>query len=466
MRRNVWYALGMLLGVPALLAGQGFGVYEHGTCTMGRSGVATAMPCADGSAIFYNPAGLAGLSGTRIMAGATLITASGAFTDDATGQAWDLDNPPIPVPHLYVTHAFSPKFTAGVGVFVPYGLETRWPSDAAYDSVTGTTRPTSQLFPGRFLGWNSKLQSIYVQPTVAYQVHPRLQLGIGVSYIHSKVDLKQRVDLSEQDVPGQTFTFALLGIPTGSDFAEAHLDASGSSVSANIGAILQVTSKLWFGARYLTEAKVDYDGTADFTQLQTGLTLAPGNPLTGVATPVDVLVAPNFAAGAPLSDTPAKTSIKMPAQFSAGLAWQATAAVTLMADYQYVHWKSFDQLVLDFENALAPDVTLNENYKDTHGFRFAAEWTYSPKLTFRGGYLTHTAAAPDETVTPLLPEGARNELTAGIGYQLASALRADIAYQYIRQDHRRGRVFDETVGNTGLYTFKAHLFGLSLAYTF
>src|SRR5262245_12490210 len=75
MRR---FALVLLAGASALVAapglsGQGFGVYEHNTCVMGRGGVSAARPCTDGSAIFFSPAGLAGLSGTHVSAGVTLI---------------------------------------------------------------------------------------------------------------------------------------------------------------------------------------------------------------------------------------------------------------------------------------------------------------------------------------------------------------------------------------------------------
>jgi hypothetical protein len=45
-------------------------------------------------------------------------------------------------------------------------------------------------------------------------------------------------------------------------------------------------------------------------------------------------------------------------------------------------------------------------------------------------------------------------------------LKADFGYQYIRQDDRRGRVFGENIGNTGVYLFKGHLIGAGLAYTF
>src|SRR5947209_9740964 len=80
-----------LVAAPLLVA-QGFGVYEQNTCAMGRAGVAAARPCADGSAIFFNPAGLAGMSGNRLSVGTTLIAARGGFTDDFLGTRSDLKN--------------------------------------------------------------------------------------------------------------------------------------------------------------------------------------------------------------------------------------------------------------------------------------------------------------------------------------------------------------------------------------
>src|SRR5437867_11309552 len=103
MRR---FALVLLAGASALvaaspnpLAGQGFGVYEHNTCPMGRAGVSAALPCADGSAIFFSPAGLAGLSGTHLSVGGTMIGAQGGFTDDFPGTRSDPKNTLIPVPN-------------------------------------------------------------------------------------------------------------------------------------------------------------------------------------------------------------------------------------------------------------------------------------------------------------------------------------------------------------------------------
>jgi long-chain fatty acid transport protein len=457
MRRVGRFALWLLL-VPAGAAAQGFGVYEHGTCTMGRAGVAAANPCNDGSAIFFNPGGLARITGTRVSLGSTLILPSGGFTDDLTATTVDAPSQHYIVPAIYAARAFSDKVAAGIGVFAPYGLGTKWPTDPS--------------FPGRFLGYDTHLKSIYVQPTVGYKLLDKLHVGVGVSYIHADVTLKQRVDFSQQVVPSTALPpgtrFSALGIPAGTDFADAALEATGSGFAVNFGAVWQVTDRLSIGGHWLTRKTIQLDGTVDFTQIQTGLVLPAGNPIApgGTPLPIDNLVAPNFLAGGPLSDGAAHTEITLPPQGSLGFAYKVNDAWTVMGDYQLVVWGWFNQLVLDFENAATPDIVLYEGYRDTHGFRFGTEYRRSDNLTLRGGYLYHTAAAPDITVTPLLPEGARNEFTLGAGIRLANRIHADLAYQYIRQNDRRGRVHESQVGNTGLYTFTAHLLGATVVLTF
>jgi long-chain fatty acid transport protein len=447
MRR---FALLLCAGViPSLGAAQGFGVYEHNTCAMARAGVTAANPCADGSAIYFNPAGLAGMSGMHFSAGVTLIGAQGSFTDDFLADQTDLNNPLIPVPNAYFTYTLSPKMTVGIGAFAPYGLETKWPTD----------------FDGRFIGYNTDIRSIYIQPTIGYQVHRRLKVGLGFAYITSHLELHQRADLSRQNAaPG--VTFAMLGIPTGTDFADAELKASGTGFAVNFGGILQVTDRLSIGGHWLTRKTITYDGDAVFEPVATGLQLAAGNPLgLPAGTPVDALVAGQFAAGQALGDGAVSTSITMPPQGTLGFSYKMSDTWTVMADYQLVVWGWFNTVDINFENASTPDIQLHPSSKDTHGFRFGTEFRYSPKVMLRGGFLHHGAASPANFVTPLLPEAARNEFTIGAGIDLTPKLHADLAYQFIKQDDRRGTV-NLALGNTGLYKFSAHLFGFGLAYTF
>jgi long-chain fatty acid transport protein len=463
MRR---FALLLLAGVaslvaaaPAGLAGQGFGVYEHNTCAMGRAGVTAARPCTDGSAIYFSPAGLAGLMGTRISAGVTLIGAQGNFTDDFLANRSDLKNPLIPVPNFYATHAFSPRLTAGIGVYAPYGLETRW------DSVN---------FPGRFLGYNTNIRSIYIQPTVGYQVSEKLKFGIGVAYITSHLKLRQRVDLSSQPLPDALripaglpvgTTFAMLGVASGTDFADATLDANGSGFAVNFGAIWQATNRLSIGGHWLTRKQISYDGDAKFAQVPTGLVLPVAVGPIPAGTALDGLLAAQFTSGAPLSNGGVSTEITMPPQATLGFSYKINDAWTFGADYQYVVWGWFNEVDINFANAGTPDLALHPQNKDTHGFRFGTEYQYNSKVQLRGGYLHHGASSPPQFVTPLLPEAPRNEFTLGAGIDLSRRLHADLAYQYIRQNDRRGTI-NFAAGNTGLYQFSAHLFGAGIALTF
>lgn len=449
----------LVAALPSRLTGQGFGVYEHNTCAMGRAGVTAARPCADGSAIYFSPAGLAGLMGTRISAGVTLIGAQGNFTDDFLANRSDLKNPLIPVPNIYVTHAFSPRLTAGIGLYAPYGLETKW------DSAN---------FPGRFLGYNTNIRSIYLQPTLGYQVSPKLKFGIGVAYIASHLKLRQRVDLSTQVLPDALripaglpagTTFAMLGVATGTDFADATLEANGSGFAVNFGAIWQATDRLSIGGHWLTRKRISYDGDATFKPVATGLVLPVAVGPLPAGTPIDAVLAPEFASGGPLANGAVSTAINMPPQGSLGFAYKMNDQWSFMADYQYVVWGWFSEVDIDFANAGTPAIALHPSNKDTHGFRFGTEYQYNPKVQLRLGYLHHGGASPPQFVTPLLPEGARNEFTLGTGIELSQHFHADLAYQYIKQNDRRGTI-NLAAGNTGLYQFSAHLFAAGIALTF
>src|SRR5437867_13281533 len=91
---------------------------------MGRAGTGVAAPCTDGSAIFFNPAGLAGLKGGRATVGLTLLDVEGGFTDDIFQHTTKLNDPFLAIPQVYVAYGVTPKLGVGIGLFAPYGLQT------------------------------------------------------------------------------------------------------------------------------------------------------------------------------------------------------------------------------------------------------------------------------------------------------------------------------------------------------
>jgi len=458
MRRNaVRTAVACLaaIGLNATrVSAQGFSVYEHDACAMGRAGAGVAAPCAGGSAIFFNPAGI--VTGERnrwnVSFGVTMIPPRGSFTDSVSGLTTDLVHSTIPVPNVYVTRQIGTKLAVGVGVFAPYGLTTEWPAG----------------FMGHFLSYKATIKGLYLQPTIAFRPTPRIQLGFGLDIVRAAVELHQYVELSSQNTTTPGVTFAMLGVPVGTPFADARLHGTGNAIGAHFGIIVKPTESISLGARYLTGVTIEGKGYAGFSAVPTGIVLPAGNPLRlPGGTPLDAVLASQFTTGRLVGQTVAAT-IPFPSQLVLGAAVQVTPALRVLADVQMTNWKKFEYLPLTL-GVIGAD-TLWEDYKNTTGYRAAVEYAVSPRLNLRGGFLRHSAAAPDYTVTPLLPEAARSEFVFGAGYQVNSGIRVDLAYQVIKQADRHGRVIDTpTRGanvNQGLYKFSANLFGASVAFGF
>jgi long-chain fatty acid transport protein len=452
--------LAVVLAAAAPASAQGFGVYEQGACMMGRAGAGVADPCQDGSGVFFNPASLS-FTNTTLTLGAAVIHPYGSFTD-TSGGALDgtvstLNSKWYPVPNIYASMPFRQRFAFGVGVFAPYGLETDWPA-------------TSQ---GRYLGYKSTVQGVYIQPTVSYKVNDKVSIGGGIDITYLNVELRQRVDLSVQPLGTTGLTFAQLNlvcpesvcgtVPYGTDFADVKLSGNSWHAGYHLGFQAKVNDQFSIGARYLSGQSVNVsDGTIATTQISVPGVKVPVSTTNGtVFVPVDQVLAPKFATGGTLSDQSATTTLSLPAQFVAGVAFKATPAVELFADYQFTHWSDFSVLPINGEYLKS---VIPENYTDVHGLRVGTEIKLSKQAVVRGGVNLHGPAAPDETVTPNLPEGSRREFNVGFGYTLTDRVRLDAAYMYLYQPDREGRT---TSGpNNGVYSFRAHLLSASATILF
>jgi long-chain fatty acid transport protein len=467
-----------------LVRGQGFGVYEQGTCVMARAGATVAQGCGDGSSIYFNPANIVGTEGTTVSIGATLIDAHGGFNYDYTsrppytGVEVELENDPIPAPHLYITYGVNENLAVGLGTYVPYGLETVWP----------VKLENGNFFDGAFEGYDNSVQAVYVQPTVAYHISDRLTVGGGPVLAISNVELNQVADLagvevSDPEAPESEpdTTLGELGVPHHTAFAKSTLEGSGAiGYGANLGVSYQVTDRLRLGLRGTLPITISYEGEATFEPVNQerlkDLVFVPPSPLArdtdgdgNPDTPVSAnqLVSSRFQDGGTLTTQDVETELTFPAQIVAGLSFQATDRLLLLADYQYTRWSSFDEIAIDFEKA--PDQTRKENYNDTHAIRLGGAYDLTKELTVQAGYLFNTPAAPDEVVTPLLPEAQRNQVTVGLGWRPVDLLEIHAAYQLLLQNDRRGRVRGAPLGqdpttdlNNGLYEFGANLFGTTL----
>ncbi len=197
---------------------------------------------------------------------------------------------------------------------------------------------------------------------------------------------------------------------------------------------------------------------------------------TTVFVPVDTALAAQFASGGRLATGQTATaSLPMPDQIVVGTAIQATPKLKLLVDYQFTRWSMFDKLeIVGPSNGLGTTGVV-EAYENTSGVRVGAEFQVSPRAVVRAGFDGHGAAAPPQTVTPNLPEGARQEYTVGLGLNVSPRARIDFGYMYLHQGERAGRTttggyeYPDPVPvsvNNGTYSFKANIFNATLALRF
>ncbi len=303
------------------------------------------------------------------------------------------------------------------------------------------------------------MQGVYIQPTLAIKFSDRVSVGIGVDITYLNVELRQRVDLSVQPITGTPYTFGQVGVPAGTDFADVKLAGHAWNPGFHVGVQVKVNDSVSFGARFLSGQTVNVtNGSIQTTQILTGLFL----PKTLGGASIDAILTPQFAAGGKLSNQSATTSIPLPAQFVAGLAFQVTPAVKLFTDVQFTNWEAFSVLPIDGQYLKESIV---ESYGNTAGLRVGTEIKAWEKAVIRGGFNVHGAAAPNQTVTPNLPEGNRYEFNVGFGYELTKRFRFDAAYMYLDQPDRAGRT-TPSVPNNGVYSFSGNLFGASLSMFF
>ena len=447
----------LLLACSGRAYAQGYGFYEQGACAVGRGGAAVAAPCDDGSAVFYNPAGLTLTTETVVNAGATAVAPRGHFTNATTSRVSALKDRTFLVPAGYFARGVNRRVAFGVGVFAPYGLASDWP----------------EASEGRFLGYLSSIKSVQVQPTAAVQLTDRVSVGAGLNLSRAEVELRRHLDLASVPLPGAPpgVTFQALGVPAGTDFANVVLTGSGFGIGAHLGAIVKASERVSLGARYLLRQHVDIDnGELSSAQIPTGLVLRAPLPGAPAGTPIDLLVRPQFVSGATLGPQSATTTLPFPDQLVIGGAVRMTSRVMLLADYQFTNWSLFDEVVI--RNQFAPPTRLVESYRNTHGIRLGGEYAYAQGLTIRAGFDTHTAAAPDQSVTPLIPDAPRLEYTAGLTMPLFRRARMDAAYLFIDQRDRRGRTTDGGLAvptaavNNGAYQYYANLLCVSVVLGF
>jgi len=117
--------------------GAAFGLQTQNASGLGHAYAGGAAAAEDVSTIFYNPAGLVRLQKTEIVFSANVICPSTELNDNGSqpaafqtlgGTGGDAGGCAV-VPNVYIGIPFTPKWSFGLGINAPYGLETEYDSD-------------------------------------------------------------------------------------------------------------------------------------------------------------------------------------------------------------------------------------------------------------------------------------------------------------------------------------------------
>lgn len=398
---SVFAILTMLL--PSCVLGGGFQLNEHGARAMAQGGAFVARAY-DPSAIYFNPAGIAFISGTQIYAGATFIMPQVSFfgpLPNSNAESKMVSQTFTPI-NVYGTYQVNDRITIGVGVNNPYGLGTEWNSD----------------WVGRYITTKVDLSTWFISPTIGYKITDDLAIGAGINYVIGKVTLARDV-----------------AIPFNSPPPVASLSLSANSVGFNVGALYKISPRISVGASYRSQVKLDATGTASFNPNYSQLSLPSGD---------------------------ISASLTLPSTGFFGIAYKPMDKLELEADYQYVGWSTFKDLSVTFkaDNSVSSSP---ENYQNTYMIRVGGQYTMD-QWQFRAGYLYDHTPIQTQYIYPLLPDANRNGLNVGLGYKITGNLSVDVSYMFMKFDQRKAV---NTVANLdGTYNATANLVGIDFGYTF
>ena len=395
--------------LSGLALGAGFSLNEQSVSGLGQAFAGRASNANDASTIYGNPAGMSRLTAPEISGGLTVIraytdikNASGTFPGTNKGDMV----PTVTVPFAYYVHPIDEHWSAGFGVYSPFGLITDYES----------------TFQGRYFGTKSSVKTITAQPTVSYRFNKHLSLGGGVTYNHIEGELSR-------DNPNPVNLASPIG---------AKVKGSDTGWGYNIGLLFEFDEQ--------TRAGVTYHSKVDYTL--EGRTYIEGHPLLGnpvYRASLDLTVPEmiDFSVTHPLAEN-----------------WQLHAGATR------TNWDSFNQLKVKNKGAPAAlaETVEDENWKNTWSYALGVTYQMNPRWLLRAGIARDDSPIPNDRRTVRIPSDDRMIYAFGATWTVTPKVSVDLAYAYLHEEktHVNQELPGTVVRYSADYQNTAHALGVQL----
>jgi long-chain fatty acid transport protein len=433
----------LLIGLLCALAASSASAsgYHFGSQSAAAQGTANAngAEAADPSVLFYNPAGMTRLDGTRASGVLTVVMPSTKFTDQGSTTSFGLSTgggntdkfaKTTVVPHAYLTHKLSNDLSLGFAMFVPFGSKTEYDSDWA----------------GRYTALSTELTTIALNPSIAFKLSPKVSIGAGITaqYLDGKLQkgavVQQQVATIAQAQPGVPVSVIraavmnqlgglikqVSGNPAYSGGVEVQGDDWGFGF--NLGLMYEYDKDTRFGIAYRSAVKhkLKGDATWNVATAVSNLTTTLGPYVGGPAAAAALLKA---GLTDRYTDSAAGLEITTPESLSFNF-YKKHERFGVMGDLTWNRHSRFKELRIDFANSL-PDSNTPENWTDTLRASLGVTYQWSDALTLRGGLAIDQSPVTPRNRTASLPDNDRSWVSGGLNWKLDAKRSVDFALSYV-----------------------------------
>ena len=404
-------ALGCLAN-GAIAGGFAIGV-QSGSAT-GNAVAGGAAVADDASVVWSNPAGMMELKQSRQLTTAVHVFrpsfrfqntgSTGAFA--AGGNGGDAGDWAY-VPNAFFTMPINDRLSVGLAVTAPFGLTT------SYD----------QGWRGQLVALKSQIQTVNLNPAIAYRVNSMLSVGAGLNA------QMMRAKLSSYSGAGA--------------LGNVDLDADDVGFGFNLGAMIRASDATRFGVSYRSRIKYSLGGVVTFTG-------PAGTPFSG--------------------NIEAKLTVPDSASFS--VFHRLNRDWELMADATWTGWDRLQQLAVVRTTASAGGpagstlTTIPFRWDNTWRFGAGANYNIQDRMKIRLGIAFDETPTNDSTRSPRLPDQDRTWLAAGLQYRVprAGVLEIGYAHEFIRDANVNNAVGASNL--VGKFDSKANILSLQYSHPF
>lgn len=291
-----------------------------------------------------------------------------------------------------------------------------------YAKITPTAGPTAALGAGGDIGQDAILPATYQ----SYQWNNQLWIGLQVNTPYGLVT--QNPSTWAGQVYGRTSKVASMEISPTIGFKFNDMVSVGASLR-----VMQFKTRLTSAlaaAPNAPGAELKGDGWAVGWSAGVNFTPFAGTDIgIGYRSQMRPELSGNLLT--PAGATAIKTTVDLPDQITVGLRQRVNDRFTLLAGFEWTHWKVLDRFPVIAKANGATATTLSFDYENAWYASVGGEYRWNENLTVRAGLGYERSPISDAVRTVRLPDSDRIWASLGASWQVNQKLSVDVSYAHL-----------------------------------